>query len=220
MQISPVHRTRGDARKAYDHLSSFYDLLAGASEAPMRRMGLALLGIQPGEAVLEIGCGTGQSLVEIARLVRSSGMVHGLDLSMGMLAQAHGKLAKSVSYGNVHLVEGDGLHLPYPNGCFSAVFLSFTLELFDTPEIPQMLVECSRVLKLAGRLGVVALHKPMHPNPVVRLYEWLHARIPAYMDCRPINAAALIQSAGFTPAKQSLVSMWGLPVELVVAHKP
>jgi demethylmenaquinone methyltransferase/2-methoxy-6-polyprenyl-1,4-benzoquinol methylase len=119
----------------------------------------------------------------------------------------------------VSLLEGDGSALPYKSGSFNAVFLCFTLELFDTPEIPMVLAECQRVLQSPGRLGVVSMLKSEHQGSVERLYEWFHVHIPAYVDCRPIDAHRLIQEAGFSIEKCQVRSMWGLPLEISVASK-
>jgi ubiquinone/menaquinone biosynthesis C-methylase UbiE len=117
----------------------------------------------------------------------------------------------------VTLLEGDGITLPYKSGSFNVVFLSFTLELFDTPEIPLVLAECQRVIQSPGRLGVVSMLKSDRQGLVERLYEWFHLHIPAYVDCRPIDAHRLIHEAGFSIEKRQVRSMWGLPVEILVA---
>lgn len=97
--------------------------------------------------------------------------------------------------------------------------MSFILELFDTPEIPLVLAECRRVLQPGGRLGVVVMMKTDHPEWIVRLYEWLHAHLPTYVDCRPIDGLGMIQAAGFRLEKRQVKSMWRLPVEVVVVRK-
>jgi ubiquinone/menaquinone biosynthesis C-methylase UbiE len=219
MHISRVNRSKNDAKRTYDRLSSIYDFLAGSSETPLMHLGLELLGVGKGEFVLEIGSGTGKALVELCAQVGETGSVHAIDLSPGMLRVAHDRLVKADLNEGVSLLEGDGASLPYRDASFTAVFMSFTLELFDTPEIPVVIKECHRVLQLGGRLGVVSMLKSNHPGAIVRLYEWFHDKSPAYVDCRPINAGEMIQSAGFSLANSQLSSMWGLPVDIVVACK-
>ena len=219
MQISRVKRSKNSAKVVYDRLSHIYDGLAGSSEAQFMLLGLDLLLINPGEAILEIGCGTGKALVELSRQTGTSGKVTAIDLSRGMLRKTSLRLAKAGLRKRVSLLEGDGARLPYKSGSFNAVFICFTLELFDTPEIPLVLAECQRLLIPGGRLGVVAMLKTEYPGWVERLYEWFHDKLPAYVDCRPIDAQGLVQSAGFTLVKSQSRSMWGLPVELLVARR-
>jgi demethylmenaquinone methyltransferase/2-methoxy-6-polyprenyl-1,4-benzoquinol methylase len=216
MQISRVKRSKSAARQAYNRLSRSYDRLAGSSETKIMHLGLKMLSVRLGDSVLEIGSGTGKALLELSQ---QAGRVYGLDLSPGMIQVAHERLLKDNLEGRVHLLCGDGAALPYSNQAFSALFMSFTLELFDTPEIPLVLAECHRVLQPGGRLGVVALLKDDHPGRIVRLYEWFHEHFPAYVDCRPIDAEGMIQTAGFRLESRLVKSMWGLPVELVMASK-
>jgi ubiquinone/menaquinone biosynthesis C-methylase UbiE len=219
MQIRPVTRSKTEARAAYNQMSPIYDWLAGASETPLMQLGLDMLAVGKGESVLEIGSGTGKALAELVNKVGETGTVYGIDLSPGMLHQAQIRFFQSSTLVRVYLAEGDGVRLPYQSESFNAIFISFTLELFDTPEIPSVLEECLRVLLPGGRLGVVAMFKTGQPGRMVRLYEWFHDHFPTYVDCRPIGAAAQIQAAGFWIEDRQQKSMWGLPVEMVIAQK-
>ncbi|MCD6371912.1 MAG: hypothetical protein J7L39_04340 [Candidatus Aenigmarchaeota archaeon] len=49
--------------------------------------------------------------------------------------------------------------------------MSFTLELFDTPEIPKILTEIKRVLKPKGRLGIISMPKEDENSLLLKLYE-------------------------------------------------
>ena len=217
MQISRVKRSKKAARRAYNRLSRVYDLLTGSSETRFMHLGLEMLAVEAGETVLEIGCGTGKALWE---LCHHTERMYGLDLAAGMLHVARERLSKENLEGRVHLLCGDGAALPYADHSFSALFISFTLELFDTPEIPLVLAESHRVLQPDGRLVVVSMLKTIKPGPAVRLYEWFHEHFPVYVDCRPIDAQGMIQTAGFKLEKRLMKSMWGLPVELVMVRKP
>jgi hypothetical protein len=57
------------------------------------------------------------------------------------------------------------------------------------------------------------------PSLVERAYVWMHRHFPHIVDCRPIDAAAVVESAGFTVEKRQELKIWTLPVAVVVARK-
>lgn len=214
-----VLQSKQEIRAFYNKISKAYDLLAERSEAPMRRLGLQMLAAAPGEQVLEIGFGTGHCLVELARAVESEGSVHGADLSDEMTRLARKLVKKEGLSQRVHLTLCDAQALPYPDDVMDALFMSFTLELFDTPDLPETLGEFRRVLRPGGRIAIVSMSKEGKEELAVKIYEWTHRHFPNFLDCRPIFVERTLREAGFCVLDVRLEHMW-VPVEIVLAKKP
>ena len=204
----------------YDRLSRFYDLLAGRAERRAQELGLEKLNAQPGETVLELGSGTGRALVALAQAVGPSGRVYGVDLSQGMLAVAKARLAKAGLENRVTLIRGDARSLPVSDDSCSAVFMSLLLELFPEQEIPIVLAQCRRVLRSGGRISIVAMAQSARLGMMLRLYQWAHRRWPGVIDCRPIRVQEDLARAGFEILDVGRMTMYGLPVEIVLARRP
>lgn len=214
-----VLHTKEQTRQYYNKIAKVYDLLSERAEQPMRQQALDWLDAQPGETVLEIGFGTGHSLVTLARAVGPEGRVLGIDISDKMTELARELVEKEGVADRVELVTGDAAKLPFPSESVDAVFMSFTLELFDTPEIPQVLAECRRVLRPGGRLSVVGVSREKSESLITKVYEWTHRHFPNLLDCRPIYIRRALEAAGFQIAKAKVDQMW-VPVEIVLAIKP
>lgn len=217
LSVSRVTRSKEQARIGYNQMSRWYDFISGSSEKKYRDLGLQKLDAREGEQVLEIGYGTGHCILTLAQAVGSSGSVCGMDISDGMRAISEARARAAGLAERVDLRTGDAASLPFEMDRFDAVFMSFTLELFDTPEIPRVLAGCFQVLRPGGRIVVVSLAKKA--GLAVDIYEWFHERMPVSVDCRPILAQDDLAAAGFEIRSVDSLTMWGLPVEIILAVK-
>ena len=213
--LLPIKRSKAQARRFYDRISGMYDILT-ASEKRLFKQGLDLLEIQPNEHVLEIGCGTGSALQWIYESTPPPVWAIGLDLSHQMLLKSMQK-NRGIQPPPLH-IQGDGVQLPFPKASIDAVFMSFTLELFSKADISALLGECRRVLKTAGRLGVVSLVDAPRTFPL-RLYELAHQLFPVAVDCRPIPLLDVLQSHFFCVKTAIMKRNWRLPVYLTLSDK-
>jgi ubiquinone/menaquinone biosynthesis C-methylase UbiE len=215
-EILRVFQSRKETRAYYDKISKVYDLLAEKSEGPVRAAGLKELDAKSGEDILEIGFGTGHCLTALAAAVAPGGRIYGIDLSVEMLKTARKKLRRGQFDDRVQLVCGDATLVPFPAALVDAVFMSFTLELFDTPDIPDLLAECRRILRPRGRIVVVGMSKEGQSSALLHAYEWTHRHFPNFLDCRPIFVRQALEAAGFHIIRAIKQKMW-VPVEIVLA---
>ena len=105
------------------------------------------LGAQPGERIVDIGCGPGFYCAELAEEVGPSGSIVGVDESASMLALAERRCGELA---NVELVEGEATAAPVADGSFDAAISVQVQEYL--PDIGASLAEILRVLKPGGRV--------------------------------------------------------------------
>ena len=121
------------AQALYRQRAAFYDAELAPFE-PLRREAVALLGLQPGQQVLDLGCGTGLSLPLLAEQVGPTGRVWGLEPCPEMAAQARQRCADTGG-AQVQVCQADALHADWPVDlqADAALFL-FAHDLLQQPE--------------------------------------------------------------------------------------
>jgi demethylmenaquinone methyltransferase/2-methoxy-6-polyprenyl-1,4-benzoquinol methylase len=201
-------------------VNKFYGLQEGTFEKGLRQRGLEFLAVKESEIILKIGAGAGFSLREIARWVGVTGKVHGTDITSEMLKRTEKRLRKAGLQERLVLTKGDARAMPYQDNMFDTMYMTATLELFDTPDIPRVLGEIKRVLKPGGRLVVASLSKEGRESFwFVSLYEWLHRKFPKYASCRLIYVEQAIKNTGFNITRSEECMIVRLvPMRLVLAR--
>jgi ubiquinone/menaquinone biosynthesis C-methylase UbiE len=209
---------RMQTKATYDSLSRFYDILSGPAENRARQQAVDLLNIRAGETLLEIGCGTGTSSLQMLKRVEPDGFVYGIDLSIKMLNVAQKKLQRNGIKKGIGFFSGDAVKLPLPAQSVTGILMSFTIELFCDEEIEVILAECERVLCTGGRLGVLSMSRYQSQARLLKPYMWLHDHFPAWIDCRPILLQQTLTQSGYKIIKARHDSLFGLPIEIVLAE--
>jgi len=217
--IDRVRRSKDAARATYDSLSRIYDVLSGGFERRLRERGLGLLAARDGERALEVGFGTGHGVLWLCRAVGPSGTVHGIDISGKMRDVAAARLALNGLSDRAELVVGDAVSMPWGGESVDAIFMSFFLELLDTPEIPRFLSECARVLAPGGRICAVGMSSEGEGGFVSSCYRFAHRHFERLVDCRPIRVERSLAEAGFAIEAKELHRVCGLPIEVVLSRK-
>jgi SAM-dependent methyltransferase len=141
-----------------------------ATLAPFGRAAIERLAVQPHERVIDIGCGTGATTVEIARLANA---VTGVDLSVPMLAAA-GRRADAMGLSNIDWlvvdVEATGLEVAR----FDAAYSRFGVMFFEDPVAA--FTNIANALVNGGRLGFVCFQSPL-ANPFIVVPVMAAARV-------------------------------------------
>ncbi|MBO0690683.1 MAG: methyltransferase domain-containing protein [Candidatus Dormibacteraeota bacterium] len=186
-----------------------YDLLVGLFDTvlhrgkvrELRRRTLALARIQPGQRVLDVGCGTGTLAIEAQRLAGASGRVCGVDPDERQVARARAKAARRRM--PIEVWTGGVEHLDFPDATFDAVLSTMMLHHLPAGVVEQGLAEIARVLKPSGRLALA--------------------------DFSGLDLPALVRGAGLSPVESAELPFPAVPgspahqsgsMEFVAAVRP
>jgi SAM-dependent methyltransferase len=137
--------------------------------SPLGRPALAELAARPGDRVLDIGCGGGTTVLELARAVAPDGTVVGIDVSGAALAFAR-EAARGCE--RVRFLHGDAARFPFETASFDAAFSRFGVMFFADPTAA--FANIRRSLRPGGRLAFVCW-RALEENP---------------LDLLPLRAAA------------------------------
>ena len=144
------------------HWAARYDLLTWlftrGKERAFRARLLDLAGIQRGQSVLDIGCGTGTLAIAATSHVGPTGSVVGIDASPPMIARAARKAAKADAPAIFQLAVAE--RLPFPDAQFDVVLSTLMFHHLPRKTRQECAIEIRRVLKPGGRVLVVDFGKP------------------------------------------------------------
>ena len=173
--------------------------IRGPGMAEEIRIARLLLGLSPGDRVLDIACGPGNFSRAFAAAVGASGLVVGLDASRTMLERGASELGRS-GFGNLALIRGDATALPFVDDSFDGVCCFAALHLFEDPWAG--LDEMARVLRPDGRIALMtSVQRQLAPRGPIKLLTERLSGIRVFGQQELVEA---LQKRGFQEVHQRL----------------
>lgn len=182
-----------------------------AAMGPMQELKRAAtdrLDLQPGDRVLDAGCGTGVDLLDMLERVRPGGTVIGIDVSARAVAAAAGRHA---DVEGLSALVADITRLPFDKSTFDAIRTDRTLQHLDRPD--SALVEFHRVLQAGGRLVVLEVASELQAADGTDAHSAVRAVADHWASAEerrgwlPLMLPLLLARAGFTKVGVNVVEV-------------
>jgi len=174
----------GSTQRFYTRWARLYDLVAVYTPGirSLRAAAVDRLDLQPGETVVEMGCGTGANLPLLRDRVGPEGTVIGVDLSPGVLEIAADRVDRA-GWTNVDVLRGDGTRPPFTGREVDAVFASLVSGMLGEPAA--VVDEWADLVGSGGRLGLFDLARSS--RPVARPLNGLFRRFVTTANPRSVR---------------------------------
>jgi ubiquinone/menaquinone biosynthesis C-methylase UbiE len=155
-----------------------------------KQITIETLRLQPGDLVVDVGCGPGQFTVQFAEAVAPTGLAVGVDFSVAMLERAR----TANAHPRAAYLRGDAHHLPFPDGSVDAINCYAALYLIPDPW--RVVEEMIRVLKPGGRIAIMA--SVAATKPLVRKVQNLALEPAGLHMFDRYEFVGRLRKAGFT----------------------
>ncbi|SFA98489.1 MULTISPECIES: demethylmenaquinone methyltransferase [unclassified Bacillus (in: firmicutes)] len=147
MSQSKEERVHGVFEKIYENYDKMNSVISFQQHLKWRNETMKKMNVQEGAKALDVCCGTADWTIALAQAVGEKGHVTGLDFSKNMLKIGQEKI-DSMKLGQVKLIHGNAMELPFDDNSFDYVTIGFGLR--NVPDYLQVLKEMHRVLKPGG----------------------------------------------------------------------
>lgn len=164
--------------------------------SPLGLQAIKVLDPRPGETVLDLGCGAGQTLLQIAELVGANGSVIGVDISNVLLSIARERCASDP---RIELIEADAQTLCLPKASLDCIFSRFGVMGFANPSVA--FDNFRSLLKSGGRLAFCCW-RTLEENeldriPIEAAGRKNEVRAKPFSFADPSYVRKLLEGAGF-----------------------
>ena len=196
-------------RRHFNRVAPRYDfmntLLSFGIQYAWKRAAIRMMGLSPGDRVLDVCGGTADLAIMAAGRIGPRGRIVVYDINWAMLQAGRPKLAGQPLARQIRFVQGDAEKIPFPDNTFDAAMVGFGIR--NVTHMQQGFREMHRVLKPGGKFLCLEFSKPVNP-----VFRWLYDVYSFYV--MPFLGQLLAGSAESYSCLPETIRLFHLPDEI------
>lgn len=167
-------------RGMFGRIAGVYDLtnrvMTGGLDGRWRAFAARKVALGAGQRALDLGTGTGDLAIAVARHSPPDARVVAVDFTPEMLARAGEKLRRQGLEQRIELRQGDGEHLEFPDASFDACCSAFVVR--NLADLRGGLAEMYRVVRPGGRVVCLEMSHPYNPLFAAAFHLYFDRLVP------------------------------------------